>query len=197
MQKKEKESLPGSRDGRTGGRREKEEGTEKQGLLPGIVPLLIPPPPHTKKHLTPFRGSAQHFQLLPHTRGLHKLAQHGSAHIDGLAHSERFLAPCARPVRRREICPLRWRRGLRSVTLPLLLPPRFHPFSMDPPSSGAPSGFCADRWPVASLEVGLCRVQHAHSHRVFTVFYEGEYSNIVLERSFLCGSPTLYPSSHP
>lgn len=110
---------------------------EKQGLLPLIVLLLIPPLLHTKKHLTPFSGSAQHFQLLPHTQG-YTNAHNMEAHSRRLTDAMCFLAPSTPLVRQHEIRPPLEVGGLSSVTPPLLLPPRFHPFSMAPPSSGAP-----------------------------------------------------------
>lgn len=134
MQKRQpnkKESCQGA------GKEKEEEGMEKQGLLPLIVLLLIPPLLHTKKHLTPFICSAQLFQLLPHTQG-YTNSHNMEAHSCRLTDSMCFLAPSALLTRQHEIRPSLEVGGLSSVTPQLLLPPHFHPFLMAPPSSGAP-----------------------------------------------------------
>ncbi len=67
-----------------GGWKEK-EGMEKQGLLPCIVLLLIPPLLHTKTFDT-FQWRSPTLPVTPTHSGLHKLTQHGSTH----SHAHRF-----------------------------------------------------------------------------------------------------------
>lgn len=67
------------------------EGMEKQGLLPRIVLLLIPPQLHTKTFDT-FQWLSPTVPVPPTHSGLHNLTQHGSTH----SHAHIFkVFPCS------------------------------------------------------------------------------------------------------
>ena len=92
QQQKEKEPSQG-------GWKEKEEGMEKQGLLPCIVLPLIPPLLHTKTFDT-FQWLSPTLPVTPTQSGLHKLT-----HIHRLTDSTCFLTLSTLLVRQHEICP--------------------------------------------------------------------------------------------
>lgn len=170
-----------------GGWREAEGGRNgKTGITALHCPAANPSSTSHKNiwHLPVSRH--QHFQLLPHTQGCtrkKKTKQNVQTH----KHAHTFWKRGAFA----QIAD--WKVFPRSVLLCFSdsmksafhqrregvrvggvggLPLRFHPFSMAPPSSGGPhTALCADRWPVASLEVGLLRVHRAGLEKVSSLTF--------------------------
>lgn len=152
-----------------GAGKERMEG-EKRRLLPCFVLLLIPPLLHTETFDT-FQWLSSTLPVTPTLSGLHKLTQHGRTH----SHA------CSVP----SLCPLCFWDSMKSALHwrledSRLLHPRFsfllafiHSPCTTPPTythtQRGPYGLCVDRWPVASLEVGLYRVQHSQGGRMFRV----------------------------
>lgn len=158
--------------GRKGGR----NGEKNRDYFPALSAANPPFTPH-KKHLTPLRAQ-------PRTSGSsHALRVYTNSHNTAARTHTHELTPSTPLVRN---LPFAGGGGSRL----------FHPhFSLLLLSSilhgpallwGPHRGFCADRWPVASLEVGLYRVHPylvAHSEFINNTISTGEKILYLGERS--------------
>lgn len=150
-----KETSPGSRGGRG-------EGTGGNKKYRDYFPALSAANPPFTSHKKTFDA----FQwlnlalLVPPTRSgfTQSHTTRRRAHTHSQAHS--VHSACQKSA-------LRWRRGLSSVSPPSPLSSLSSILHGPALLWGPHRGFCVDRWPVASLEVGLHRV---HPYLVVTDF---------------------------